>query len=71
MLRPEGKLGSYQAALDSFVVRRNRNIEFVKTTQADFRNHYCVFPGFGWLMITRPFFSWSPIAKDIPNSWKK
>ena len=49
MLRPEGKLGSYQAALDSFVVRRNRNIEFVKTTQADFRNHYWVNPGFGWI----------------------
>jgi hypothetical protein len=49
MLKPEGKLGSYQATLDSFVVRRNRNIEFVKTTQADFRNHYWVNPGFGWI----------------------
>ena len=36
MLKPEGKLGSYQAALDSFVVRRNRNIEFVKTTPGRF-----------------------------------
>lgn len=49
MLQPTGKLGSYQAALDSFVARRNRNIEFIKTTKADFRNHYWVTPGFGWV----------------------
>ena len=36
VLKPEGKFGSYQAALDSFVVRRNRNIEFIKTTPGRF-----------------------------------
>jgi hypothetical protein len=47
MLKPSGKFGSYQAALDSFIVSRNRNIEFVKNTQADFRDHYWINPGFG------------------------
>ena len=44
MLKPDGKLNSYQAALDSFVARRNRNINFIKTTQADLRDHYWVNP---------------------------
>ncbi len=44
ILKPDGKFASCQAALDSFVVRRNRNIEFVKTSQADFRNHYFTTP---------------------------
>jgi DinB superfamily len=47
MLKPTGKFASYQAALDSFIVRRNRNIEFIKATQDDFRDHYWVNPGFG------------------------
>jgi len=49
MLVPNGKFPSYQAALDSFLVRRNRNIEFIKTTQADFREHYWKNEGFGWV----------------------
>jgi hypothetical protein len=46
-LRPVGTFGSFQATLDSFVARRNRNIEFIKTTQADLRNHFVTFPGLG------------------------
>jgi hypothetical protein len=49
MLVPSGKFGPYPAALDSFVARRNRNIEFMKTSQADFRDHYWVNPGFGMI----------------------
>ena len=49
MLRPVGTFGSFQTALDSFVARRNRNIEFVKTTQADLRDHYVQFPGIGYV----------------------
>src|SRR5450432_2376587 len=47
MLKPIGTFGSFQASLDSFVARRNRNIEFVKTTQADLRDHFVTFPGVG------------------------
>jgi hypothetical protein len=47
MLKPVGTFSSFQASLDSFVARRNRNIEFVKTTQADLRDHCSVFPGVG------------------------
>jgi len=49
MLRPTGKFSSFQAALDSFIVRRNKNIEFIKTTQEDLRNHIWVTPGFGMI----------------------
>jgi DinB superfamily len=47
MLKPVGSFGSFQASLDSFVARRNRNIAFIKTTQADLRDHCSVFPGVG------------------------
>ena len=47
MLKPVGTFGSFQASLDSFVARRNRNIEFLRTTQADLRDHCSVFPGVG------------------------
>lgn len=49
MLRPVGTFGSFQATLDSFIARRNRNIEFVKTTQADLRDHFVQFPGLGFI----------------------
>lgn len=49
MLKPDGTFGSMKVALDSFVARRNRNIEFVKTTQEDLRDHYWTPPGFGTL----------------------
>ncbi|HEY4966595.1 MAG TPA: DinB family protein, partial [Puia sp.] len=47
MLKPVGTFSSFQASLDSFVARRNRNIEFVKTTGADLRDHFVTFPGVG------------------------
>jgi hypothetical protein len=47
MLRPIGNFSSTQVALDSFVARRNRNIEFIKTTQDDLRDHCSSFPGVG------------------------
>jgi hypothetical protein len=47
MLKPVGTFGSFQASLDSFVARRNRNIEFIKITQADMRDHFVTFPGIG------------------------
>lgn len=47
MLKPVGTFPSFQASLDSFVARRNRNIEFIKTTQADLRDHFVTFPGVG------------------------
>jgi len=47
MLKPVGTFSSFQASLDSFVARRNRNIEFIKTTQADMRDHFVPFPGVG------------------------
>lgn len=47
MLKPVGTFGSFQASLDSFVARRNRNIEFVQTTQIDLRDHCTTFPGVG------------------------
>ncbi len=47
MLKPVGTFSSFQASLDSFVARRNRNIQFVKTTDADLRDHFVTFPGIG------------------------
>lgn len=49
ILQPSGKMGPYPAALDSFIARRNRNIEFIKNSQADCRDHYWVTPGFGMI----------------------
>ncbi len=47
MLKPIGTFGSFQASLDSFVARRNRNIAFIKITQIDLRDHCSTFPGVG------------------------
>jgi DinB superfamily len=47
ILRPGGTFGSFQASLDSFTARRNRNIEFIKTTQTDLRDHYNTSLGLG------------------------
>jgi hypothetical protein len=49
MLRPVGTFSSFQASLDSFIARRNRNIEFVRSTQSDLRDHFVTFPGLGVL----------------------
>jgi hypothetical protein len=47
VLKPDGKFVSYQAALDSFIVLRNKNIKFIKTTQDDLRDHFYRIPGLG------------------------
>jgi len=41
---PSGKFGSYEATLDEFKTKRDNNIDYVKTTSDDLRNHYNDFP---------------------------
>jgi hypothetical protein len=41
---PNGKFGSFQAALNEFTSLRNKNITYIKTTADDLRNHYNDFP---------------------------
>jgi DinB superfamily len=47
MLKPGRTYDSFQASLDSFAARRNRNIEFIRTTNADLRDHYNTTLGLG------------------------
>jgi hypothetical protein len=41
---PTGKFGSFEATLTEFKTKRDNNINYVKTTQDDLRNHYNDFP---------------------------
>lgn len=41
---PTGKFGSFEATLAEFKTRRDSNINYVKTTKDDLRNHYNDFP---------------------------
>jgi hypothetical protein len=41
---PTGKFGSFEATLSEFKTRRDSNINYVRTTQDDLRNHYNDFP---------------------------
>jgi hypothetical protein len=41
---PSGKFGSFQSALAEFKTKRDNNINYVKTTSDDLRNHYNDFP---------------------------
>lgn len=41
---PSGKFGGYPGALETFNAKRNENIDFIKNTQEDLRNHYYDFP---------------------------
>ena len=43
-VRPTGKFANVQAALTAFTTSRNKNIEYIKTTTDDLRNHYNDFP---------------------------
>ncbi|RYY24240.1 MAG: DinB family protein [Chitinophagaceae bacterium] len=43
-VRPTGKFTNLQAALNAFTTSRNKNIEYIKTTNDDLRNHYNDFP---------------------------
>jgi uncharacterized damage-inducible protein DinB len=46
-LRPTGQFGSAQDALKVFIERRDKNMEFFKTTQDDLRNHFISHALFG------------------------
>jgi hypothetical protein len=41
---PTGKFGSFEATLGEFKTKRDNNINYVRTTQDDLRNHYNDFP---------------------------
>ncbi len=41
---PSGKFGSYEETLKAFVTKRTENIDMVKNTEADLRNHYGQLP---------------------------
>ncbi|MFD2164116.1 DinB family protein [Paradesertivirga mongoliensis] len=43
-LKPSGKFGTYEAALNEFKAKRASNIGYIKTTTDDLRNHYNDFP---------------------------
>jgi hypothetical protein len=45
---PSGQFTSFEGSVKEFETKRDKNIEFVKTTQEDLRNHYFDFP-FGTL----------------------
>ncbi|MEJ6981523.1 DinB family protein [Pedobacter sp. P351] len=42
--KPTGKFGSYEATLKEFKTKREFNINYIKTTSDDLRNHYYDFP---------------------------
>ena len=44
ILRPHDKFSSAAAALQEFVTERDKNIEFIKSTDADLRDHYAPQP---------------------------
>jgi hypothetical protein len=41
---PTGKFGSFEATLTEFKTKRDNNINYVRTTEDDLRNHYNDFP---------------------------
>jgi len=41
---PSGKFGTFEATLNEFVTKRDANINYIKTTSDDLRNHYNDFP---------------------------
>jgi hypothetical protein len=43
-VKPTGKFTNFQGALKEFTTLRNKNIEYIKTTSDDLRNHYNDFP---------------------------
>jgi hypothetical protein len=42
--KPTGKFGSFDATLNEFKTKRDDNINYIKTTTDDLRNHYNDFP---------------------------
>lgn len=43
-LEPTGKFGSYDATLQEFLNKRKSNIDYLKKTKEDLRNHFFTFP---------------------------
>ncbi len=41
---PSGKFGSYQATLDALTAKRSEHIDYLKSTEDDFRNHFKEMP---------------------------
>ena len=41
---PTGKFGTYEETLANFTAKRTEHIEFMKTSEADFRNHFKEMP---------------------------
>jgi hypothetical protein len=41
---PSGKFGSYQATLDALTTKRTEHIDYLKSTDDDFRNHFKEMP---------------------------
>jgi uncharacterized damage-inducible protein DinB len=48
MFEPKNQFGDAAGSLKAFATKRDANIEFLKTTKEDLRNHYAAFP-FGTL----------------------
>lgn len=42
--QPSGKFGSFEASLNEFSSKRDRNIHYIRTTSDDLRNHFNDFP---------------------------
>lgn len=42
--KPTGKFGSHEAAVKEFLTKRDTNIDFIKNTADDLRNHFFTFP---------------------------
>lgn len=43
-LEPTGKFGTYDATLQEFLNKRKSNIDYLKKTKEDLRNHFFTFP---------------------------
>jgi hypothetical protein len=43
-LEPKGKFGSFDGSVNEFKTKRDNNINYIKTTSDDLRNHYNDFP---------------------------
>ena len=41
---PSGKFGTHEATVDEFLNKRKANIDYLKKTKDDLRNHYFTFP---------------------------
>jgi uncharacterized damage-inducible protein DinB len=56
-LQPSGKFKTSEEALNTFVEQRNKNIEYIKSTNDDLRNHFMQHPALGtiddyqWILV--------------------